>query len=96
MHFPFCFLSPVLCLNSILNNPKESEIKGLYPLIIFSASQQGGKDQSCESKRITTPLVPKVRYPHYGGQNNLESQAVEVVASVEHGVREADNFGKGN
>jgi len=43
-----------------------------------------------------SPLTAKVRCPHYGGQSNLESEAIEAVASVEDGVKGANDFERGN
>jgi hypothetical protein len=38
----------------------------------------------CVSKGIMSPLTAKVKCPHYGGQINFESEALEDVASFEH------------
>jgi hypothetical protein len=37
-----------------------------------------------------SPRTAKVKCPHYGGQINFESEAVEAMACVEDGVRGAD------
>ena len=50
----------------------------------------------CVSKGIMFPLTAKVRCPHYGGQSEFESEAIEAVASVEDGVRGADIVERGN
>ena len=40
----------------------------------------------CISKGIVSPLTAKVKYPHYEGQSEFESEAVERRASVEDGI----------
>ena len=54
------------------------------------------KRGECVSLAIMSPLTTKVKCPHYERQTNFQSEAIEAVASVEDGVRGANDFERGN
>jgi hypothetical protein len=63
-------------ISSILLAPKKTKLSE-------NTLKDKGFYSRCICKGIMSPLTAKVKCPHYGGQTDFESEAVEDVASFE-------------